>query len=168
MQKLDTVDVAVKVATLEASEAVEPVADLDLEWRAEAAALAETAFFVSQKTPMKTSNFIEECRRKRLTVASLTLGSIDTCKLDLTMTWARGRDVTLKLLKGSGPVTVVTNHVNETEGPCDAEFVPPAAYESSAEDTDGGTETEGDEMDDDEVEDIVKDAAEVGKPSGKK
>ena len=85
MQKLDTVDVAVKVATLEASEAVEPVADLDLEWRAEVAALAETAFFiVSQKTPMKTSNFIEECRRKRLTVASLTLGSIDTCKLDLT------------------------------------------------------------------------------------
>merc|ERR1712243_540331 len=47
-------------------------------------------------------------------LASLTLGQLDSCRLDLRLTAVSGRDVTLKLIKGSGPVSILGNHVVES------------------------------------------------------
>merc|ERR1712180_207497 len=87
---------------------------------------------------------------KRLAVASLTLGVLDTCKLDLAMNWTRGHDLTLKLVKGSGPLSLIGNHVVETYDEEDDAYVP--AEES-------GMDTEGDDVEANEVQDIVKDSA---------
>jgi len=92
---------------------------------------------------------------KRLAVASLTLGVMDTCKLDLAMNWTRGHDLTLKLVKGSGPLSLIGNHVVETYDEEDDAYVP--AEESSAEES--GMDTEGDDVEANEVQDIVKDSA---------
>jgi len=92
---------------------------------------------------------------KKLAVASLTLGVLDTCKLDLAMNWTRGHDLTLKLVKGSGPLSLIGNHVVETYDEEDDAYVP--AEESSAEES--GMDTEGDDVEANEVQDIVKDSA---------
>lgn len=91
----------------------------------------------------------------RLALASLTLGAMDACKLDLAVTWTRGHDITLKLVKGSGPVAIVGNHVVETYDDADDDAYVPTDDESSADET--GMDTDGDGVDADEVEDIVKD-----------
>ena len=81
---------------------------------------------------------------------------MDACKLDLAVTWTRGRDITLKLVKGSGPVAIVGNHVVETyEDADDDDAYVPTDDESSADET--GMDTDGDGVDADEVDDIVKD-----------
>merc|ERR1712136_726946 len=51
-----------------------------------------------------------EGKEQRLQLCALTLGRQETCKLDLAMTWTLDREVTLKLVKGSGPVSVVGTH----------------------------------------------------------
>merc|ERR1712136_299515 len=97
-----------------------------------------------------------EGKEQRLQLCALTLGRQETCKLDLAMTWTLDREVTLKLVKGSGPVSVVGTHVTEAvelEDGVDSEFVP---GESSADDT--GMETEGDDVDATEIDDLKKDA----------
>merc|ERR1712136_230066 len=97
-----------------------------------------------------------EGKEQRLQLCALTLGRQETCKLDLAMTWTLDREVTLKLVKGSGPVSVVGTHVTEAvelEDGVDSEFVP---GESSADDT--GMETKGDDVDATEIDDLKKDA----------
>ena len=71
------------------------------------------------------------------------------------MNWTRGRDLTLKLVKGSGPLSVIGNHVVETYEAEDDAYVP--TEESSAEES--GMDTEGDDVEANEVQDIVKDGA---------
>jgi len=93
---------------------------------------------------------------QRVAIASLTLGTLDTCKLDLAMTWARGQDMTLKLVRGTGPVAIVGNHVIEVYDEVEDDAYVPTDDESSA--TESGMDTEGDDVEDTEVTDIVKDA----------
>jgi len=93
---------------------------------------------------------------QRIAIASLTLGTLDTCKLDLAMTWARGQDMTLKLVRGTGPVAIVGNHVIEVYDEAEDDAYVPTDDESSA--TESGMDTEGDDVEDTEVTDIVKDA----------
>merc|ERR1711962_773036 len=93
---------------------------------------------------------------QRIAIASLTLGTLDTCKLDLAMTWARGQDMTLKLVRGTGPVAIVGNHVIEVYDEVEDDAYVPTDDESSA--TESGMDTEGDDVEDTEVTDIVKDA----------
>merc|ERR1711942_345860 len=105
-------------------------------------------------------------KETRAVLASLTLGKLDFCRLDLKVSHLPGRDVTLKLIKGSGPVSILGNHLVEAfDGPIvhDADFQPDA---SSAESIDAsGMETEGDEVEASEIRDITEDAkiAEVEK-----
>jgi len=91
-------------------------------------------------------------------IASLTLGQLDSCRVDLRMTQVGGREVTLKLIKGSGPVSVLGNHVVESlqSLTVDDEYEPDA---SSAEDVSdaSGMETEGDEVEADEIKDLKED-----------
>ena len=83
-------------------------------------------------------------------------GTLDTCKLDLAMTWARGQDMTLKLVRGTGPVAIVGNHVIEVYDEVEDNAYVPTDDESSA--NESGMDTEGDDVEDTEVTDIVKDA----------
>merc|ERR1711942_71563 len=98
-------------------------------------------------------------KETRAVLASLTLGKADFCRLDLRVSHLPGHDVTLKLIKGSGPVSILGNHLVEAyDGPIvhDADFQPDA---SSAESTDAsGMETEGDEVEANEIQDITEDA----------
>merc|ERR1712126_600444 len=79
-----------------------------------------------------------------------------------------GRDITLKLIKGSGPVSLLGNHVVESFVNVDAdeedEDFTPGDSTAEGETTDAsGMETEGDEVEADEVKDLTEDAKEVGK-----
>merc|ERR1711875_156339 len=99
-------------------------------------------------------NVVEICyhdiedKESRAILASLTLGKVDFCHLDLRVSHLPGRDVTLKLIKGSGPVSILGNQlVQAFDGGIvgDADFRPDDA--SSAENSDAsGMETEGDQV----------------------
>jgi len=94
---------------------------------------------------------------ERLTLASLTTGIADSVRLDLTMSWSKGRDVTFKLIKGSGPVSLLRNHVATTHADADADdslFVPDTETTEAEE---SGMSTDGDEMDASEVKDLEAD-----------
>merc|ERR1711942_210801 len=96
-------------------------------------------------------------KEQRHVLCSLTLGVSEFCRLDLRTTLVSGREITLKLIKGSGPVCILGNHIVES-------FVDTA--DAAAVDTEAsGMETEGDEVDADEVKDITEDAKEVGEPT---
>ena len=92
----------------------------------------------------------------------------DFCRLDLRTALMDGRDITLKLIKGSGPVSLLGNHVVESFVNVDAEEededFTPGDSTAEGETTDAsGMETEGDEVEADEVKDLTEDAKEVGK-----
>jgi len=73
------------------------------------------------------------------------------------MSWSKGRDVTFKLIKGSGPVSLLGNHVATTHADADADdslFVPDAETTEAEE---SGMSTDGDEMDASEVKDLEAD-----------
>jgi len=96
---------------------------------------------------------------ERRTLASLTTGVTDTVRLDLTMSWSKGHNLTFKLIKGSGPVTLLGNHivsslVAEDEDADDSLFVPDGV---STETEESGMSTDGDEMDASEVKDLEAD-----------
>ena len=98
------------------------------------------------------------------------------CRLDLRIELVSGRDVTLKLVKGSGPVSILGNYVVESyaddavdteDESADEDFKPgDSTADLDASDA-SGMETEGDEVDGDEVKDITEDAKEVGEPTSK-
>jgi len=121
-------------------------------------------------------------KEQRHVLCSLTLGVSEFCRLDLRTTLVSGREITLKLIKGSGPVCILGNHHVESYVDADAAAVDTDVDESSADEsfkpegdstadvetTDAsGMETEGDEVDGDEVKDITEDAKEVGEPTSK-
>jgi len=94
--------------------------------------------------------------------ASLTLGKQEFCRLDLTISHLAGRDVTLKLIKGSGPVSILGDQFVETFGSVvDEDFRPDASSAESSEAS--GMETEGDEVEANEVQDITDEAKKMEK-----
>ena len=69
-----------------------------------------------------------------------------------------GREVSLKLIKGSGPISIIGNHLVETfSAVTDEDFEPDASSADASSDA-SGMETEGDEVEADEVKDITEDA----------
>jgi len=96
---------------------------------------------------------------QRLTVTSLTLGVAETCRLDLTMTWSKDHDLTFKLIKGSGPVTLLGNHIMTPTMEEDSLFVPDDEEMATTEDEaeESGMATDGDEVDASEVKDLEAD-----------
>merc|ERR1712240_769549 len=93
--------------------------------------------------------FDREDKESRNVLASLTLGVQDFCRLDLRISHMFGREVSLKLIKGSGPISIIGNHLVETfSAVTDEDFEPDAS----------GMETEGDEVEADDVKDITEDA----------
>jgi len=112
--------------------------------------------------------FDREEKEVRQVLTTLTLGVGDFCRLDLRTALMDGRDITLKLIKGSGPVSLLGNHVVESFVNVDAEEededFTPGDSTAEGETTDAsGMETEGDEVEADEVKDLTEDAKEVGK-----
>ena len=93
--------------------------------------------------------------------------------MDLRIELISGRDVTLKLVKGSGPVSILGNYIVESYADADVDTEDESADEdfkpgdSTADSDASGMETEGDEVDGDEVKDITEDAKEVGEPTSK-
>merc|ERR1711942_588013 len=92
-------------------------------------------------------------------LASLTLGQLDSCRLDLRLTAVSGRDVTLKLIKGSGPVSILGNHVVESVNSLVVDEEYQTEDSSADDDTDAasGMETDGDDVGADEVKDLKED-----------
>lgn len=101
-------------------------------------------------------------KEARAVLASLTLGKLDFCRMDLTISHLAGRDVTLKLIKGSGPVSILGNHLVESFGghPDDEDYIPDASSAESGTEA-SGMETDGDGVEADEVKDITEDAKEA-------
>jgi len=96
---------------------------------------------------------------QRFTIASLTLGAMETCRLDLSMSWAEERDLTFKLIKGSGPVSLLGNHIVTPSPDADSLFVPDPAdlATTEGETEESGMSTDGDEIDAMEVKDLETD-----------
>merc|ERR1712042_374729 len=112
--------------------------------------------------------FDREEKEVRQVLTTLTLGVGDFRRLDLRTALMDGRDITLKLIKGSGPVSLLGNHVVESFVNVDAEEededFTPGDSTAEGETTDAsGMETEGDEVEADEVKDLTEDAKEVVK-----
>lgn len=102
--------------------------------------------------------FDREDKENRHVLASLTLGVQDFCRLDLRISQMFGREVSLKLIKGSGPISILGNHLVETfAAVTDEDFEPDASSADASSDA-SGMETEGDEVEADEVKDITEDA----------
>merc|ERR1712240_712142 len=102
--------------------------------------------------------FDREDKESRNVLASLTLGVQDFCRLDLRISHMFGREVSLKLIKGSGPISIIGNHLVETfSAVTDEDFEPDASSADASSDA-SGMETEGDEVEADEVKDITEDA----------
>jgi len=115
-------------------------------------------------------------KEARHVLTALTLGVSEFCRLDLRIELISGRDVTLKLVKGSGPVSILGNYIVESYADADVytedesadEDFKPGDSTADLETSDAsGMETEGDEVDGDEVKDITEDAKEVGEPTSK-
>jgi len=123
-------------------------------------------------------------KEQRHVLCSLTLGASEFCRLDLRTTLVSGREITLKLIKGSGPVCILGNHIvesfvdtadgaavdteDEDASSADESFKPAGDSTADLETSEAsGMETEGDEVDADEVKDITEDAKEVGEPTSK-
>jgi len=97
---------------------------------------------------------------QRLTIASLTIGMTETCRLDLSMSWTKGRDITFKLVKGSGPVSLLGNHIVTASVDGDADdslFVPDAETATEDEMEQSGMSTDGDDVEATEVKDLEAD-----------
>jgi len=123
-------------------------------------------------------------KEQRHVLCSLTLGVSEFCRLDLRTTLVSGREITLKLIKGSGPVCILGNHIvtsyvdpaeaavvdtgDEDASSADEDFKPEGHSTADLETSDAsGMETDGDEVDADEVKEITEDAKEVGEPTSK-
>jgi len=116
-------------------------------------------------------------KEARHVLTSLTLGVSEFCRLDLRVELISGRDVTLKLVKGSGPVSILGNYIVESyadaadvdteDESADEDFKPDDSTANLETSDASGMETEGDEVDGDEVKDITEDAKEVGEPTSK-
>jgi len=122
-------------------------------------------------------------KEQRHVLCSLTLGVSEFCRLDLRTTLVSGREITLKLIKGSGPVCILGNHIvtsyvdpaeaavdtgDEDASSADEDFKPEGDSAADLETSDAsGMETDGDEVDADEVKEITEDAKEVGEPTSK-
>jgi len=116
-------------------------------------------------------------KEARHVLTALTLGVSEFCRLDLRIELISGRDVTLKLVKGSGPVSILGNYIVESyadaadvdteDVSADEDFKPDDSKADLETSDASGMETEGDEVDGDEVKDITEDAKEVGEPTSK-
>merc|ERR1712083_608937 len=95
-------------------------------------------------------------KEQRHPIASLTLGKKDCASLDLCLSWSKTKEIKLKLVMGSGPITLTGNHFIEylalPEEADDPNYVP--------EETEDETEAELStyEVDEDELKDLAKDA----------
>merc|ERR1712135_274209 len=91
-------------------------------------------------------------KEQRHPIASLTLGKREFANLDLCLSWSKTKEIKLKLVMGSGPITLTGNHFIEylalPEEADDPNYVP--------------DETEAElstyEVDEDELKDLAKDA----------
>merc|ERR1712168_1134160 len=99
-------------------------------------------------------------KEQRHPIASLTLGKREFANLDLCLSWSKTKEIKLKLVMGSGPITLTGNHFIEylalPEEADDPNYVP--------EETEDETEAELStyEVDEDELKDLAKDAESAG------
>jgi len=112
---------------------------------------------------LQTTDFND--KEQRHPIASLTLGKTDFTNLDLCLTWSKTREIKLKLVKGSGPVSFTGNHHVEFLGTHeDAEELDDPDYvteaETSADDSMilSASEAEDEELDANELKDLEDDA----------
>jgi len=107
-------------------------------------------------------------KEQRHPIASLALGKKECANLDLCLAWTKNREIKLKLVVGSGPITITGNHHVEyltlPEDNDDPDFV--------AEDTDDETEVstfeDPEEIDENELKELAEDSKKPvnGAPSG--
>merc|ERR1712136_640494 len=105
---------------------------------------------------LKLDEDVNDDKERRHPIASLTLGKREFANLDLCLSWSKTKEIKLKLVMGSGPITLTGNHFIEylalPEEADDPNYVP--------EETEDETEAELStyEVDEDELKDLAKDA----------
>jgi len=97
-----------------------------------------------------------EDKEQRHPLVSLTLGQQDFANLDLCLNWGKTKEIRLKLVLGSGPISITGNHYVEYMEMSEKDEDPDYVGTEAEEETDADFSMT--EVDDTEVDDLHKDA----------
>merc|ERR1712135_195820 len=100
-----------------------------------------------------------EDKEQRHPLVSLTLGQQDFANLDLCLNWGKTKEIKLKLILGSGPISITGNHYVEYMDMSEKDEDPDYVGTEAEEETDADFSMT--EVDDTEVDDLHKDAKQL-------
>jgi len=98
-----------------------------------------------------------EDKEQRHPLVSLTLGQQDFANLDLCLNWGKTKEIKLKLILGSGPISITGNHYVEYMEMSEEEEDPDYVATETEDETDADLSMI-DDVDQTEVDDLHKDA----------
>jgi len=98
-----------------------------------------------------------EDKEQRHSLVSLTLGQQDFANLDLCLNWGKTKEIKLKLILGSGPISITGNHYVEYMDMSEKDEDPDYVATETEDETDADLSMI-DDVDQTEVDDLYKDA----------